>query len=115
MIGEFRKTTRSTWEDRMRIGLIADARIYVAARDRMYRVRVYSDRLAISRTGEDAYTDVHEPMSWEELQHVKNYVWGDHVQALELYPPEDAVVNLRNTRHLWLSTPTRPHHPEFYR
>ena len=57
-------------------------------------------------------------MSWEELQRVKEKLWGDRV-AIEVYPSEDAAVNLRHTRHLWWS-PTLERevlaecqHPEF--
>lgn len=58
-----------------------------------YLVREYEDRLAIWRKDGDRLT-------WEELQQVKQDLWGDCV-AIEVYPPESEAINLRHTRHLW--------------
>ncbi len=76
-----------------------------------HRVRRYGDRIAVWRRDG-------ERLSWEELQAVKQRVWGDRV-AVEVYPAERDVVNLRHTRHLW-STPELAalvaetcRHPEF--
>jgi len=59
----------------------------------VHRVRVYADRLAIWRHDGDRLT-------WEELQDAKCKVWGDKL-AVEIYPAQADVVNLRHTRHLW--------------
>lgn len=74
-------------------------------------VREYPDRLAVWRKDGDRLT-------WEELQQVKQFLWGDRI-AIEVYPAEADVVNLRHTRHLW-STPEieiivqhECRHPEF--
>lgn len=40
-------------------------------------------------------------IAWERLQAIKNRVWGDKVAAIEVYPPQDMVVNQLNARHLW--------------
>ena len=58
-----------------------------------HNVRVYTDRLAVWRKDGRRLT-------WEELQAVKCAVWGDRV-AVEVYPAQCDVVNLRHTRHLW--------------
>ena len=58
-----------------------------------HNVRVYADRLAVWRKDGQRLT-------WEELQAVKVAVWGDRV-AVEVYPAQGDVVNLRHTRHLW--------------
>ena len=58
-----------------------------------HNVRVYADRLAVWRKDGQRLT-------WEELQAVKCSVWGDRV-AVEVYPAQSDVVNLRHTRHLW--------------
>jgi hypothetical protein len=58
-------------------------------------VRIYSNRIAIWR--KDGAR-----LGWEELQSVKEKVWGNRV-AVEVYPAKCDVVNLRHTRHLWWS------------
>jgi hypothetical protein len=75
------------WKQKAQIGLLK------TKRNHEYTIRMYSDRLAISRK-DDAV------MSWEELQNIKQNLLGDAF-AIEVYPPADEVVNLRNTRHLW--------------
>lgn len=60
-----------------------------------HNARIYEDRLAIWR--KDG-----ERLTWEELQQVKQMIWGDSI-AVEVYPPQYAVKNLRHTRHLWRS------------
>jgi hypothetical protein len=71
-------------------------------------VREYSDRLAIWRCDGKRLT-------WEELQSVKTQVIGDRV-AVEVYPADADVVNLRHTRHLWFGPQVDAlsfKHPEF--
>ena len=58
-----------------------------------YKVRIYQDRLAIWR--QDG-----KRLTWEEVQEVKQMVWGDLI-AVEVYPPQSDVINKRHTRHLW--------------
>jgi len=72
----------------------------------LYWVRIYDNRLAIARWDG-------EVMSWEELQGVKNEIWGEDTIAVEYYPQQDNVVNKRNTRHLWWFTGILPFHEEF--
>lgn len=74
-------------------------------------VRFYSDRIAIQ-----SWNDV--AISWEQLQDVKNKALGSDAIAIEIFPVDSAVVNLRNTRHLWFSPEisdmvARCRHPEF--
>lgn len=76
-------------------------------------VRIYANRLAVCRCDG-------ERLTWEELQSVKQEIWGDRV-AIEVYPAQNDVVNLRHTRHLW-STPSiidvvieDCRHPEFFK
>lgn len=42
-----------------------------------------------------------EEISWDELQRVKNHVFGPEAWAVEIYPAESELVSLRNVRHLW--------------
>lgn len=43
--------------------------------------------------------------TWMELQTVKNIVWGEGVLGVEVYPPQETVVNGNSTefhyRHIW--------------
>lgn len=40
-------------------------------------------------------------ISWDQLQLIKNQIWGQNAVAIEVYPPERNVVNSGNYRHLW--------------
>ncbi|MFT6444507.1 MAG: hypothetical protein ACJA1J_000744 [Sulfitobacter pontiacus] len=40
-------------------------------------------------------------ISWDDLQYIKNMVWGEQIRAIEIYPAQADVVNSRNMRHLW--------------
>jgi len=46
--------------------------------------------------------DGRDGISWDELQQAKNDAWGEHATAVEIYPPQDEMVNEANMRHLWL-------------
>lgn len=75
-----------------------------------YSVRIYPNRIAIQSDKPDA-------ISWETLQAIKSEVLGD-VMAIEIFPHNSQVVNLKNTRHLWFSEDLKDltktfTHPEF--
>lgn len=40
-------------------------------------------------------------IGWEDLQAIKNEVWGRDARAIEVYPRAADVVNSGNFRHLW--------------
>ncbi|SDW75939.1 hypothetical protein SAMN04488041_103159 [Sulfitobacter pontiacus] len=40
-------------------------------------------------------------ITWDDLQYIKNMVWGDLIRAIEVYPAQADVVNSCNMRHLW--------------
>lgn len=40
-------------------------------------------------------------LGWDQLQAIKNAVWGHGARAIEVYPVQGAVVNSGNFRHLW--------------
>lgn len=48
------------------------------------------------------WSDRRTPISWDELQSVKNEVFGEDAWAIEVYPPESEVVDEAPFRHLWL-------------
>tara|TARA_Y100001933_G_C18537597_1_gene371788 strand:+ start:27 stop:368 length:342 start_codon:yes stop_codon:yes gene_type:complete len=62
--------------------------------------RIYHDRklglLSIEHDGS---------ISWDELQWIKDAIFGTHACAIEVYPPASHVVNNIPMRHLWLLGP----------
>lgn len=40
-------------------------------------------------------------ITWDQLQAVKNAVWGEDARAIEVYPAASSVVNRGWFRHLW--------------
>jgi hypothetical protein len=46
--------------------------------------------------------DGNDGISWDELQVMKNIVFGEDAVAFEIYPPQSEVVNIKNVRHLWI-------------
>lgn len=40
-------------------------------------------------------------ITWDDMQAIKNVVWGDETRAIEVYPRQSNVVNSGNFRHLW--------------
>lgn len=41
-------------------------------------------------------------ITWDDLQALKDEYFGKEAVAIEVYPPENRVVNNGNWRHLWL-------------
>jgi hypothetical protein len=40
-------------------------------------------------------------ISWDQLQAIKNAIWGADARAVEVYPRQGDLVNSGNFRHLW--------------
>jgi len=40
-------------------------------------------------------------ITWDQLQAVKDFLWGPETAAIEVYPPASKVVHSVNARHLW--------------
>lgn len=59
------------------------------------------ERISVQRTSQ------RDGITWDELQEVKHQVGRGHRVAVEVYPPNDQVVNVANMRHLW-TLPTVP-------
>ena len=95
------------WKCVIRKDLIA-----IFSPDNEHLIREYPNRLAIWRKDGNRLT-------WEELQKVKNIVWGDDVIAIEVYPRQVDCINIKHTRHLWTSKEIQEtvrincQHPEF--
>lgn len=53
-------------------------------------------------------TEVDEVMSWEELQKIKSLCGYGHLDAVEVYPRDQDVVNTTNARHLYIMADPLP-------
>lgn len=40
-------------------------------------------------------------ITWDDLQRIKDAVWGQEARAVEVYPRRSDLVNSGNFRHLW--------------
>lgn len=40
-------------------------------------------------------------ITWDQLQDIKNEVWGSDAAAIEVYPPRNMTINSIPARHLW--------------
>jgi len=67
-------------------------------------------RLSIQRARANCYIREHKrdlsPISWDELQWVKSAVGYSKSFAVEIFPPDEAVVNVAWMRHLWIVDPS---------
>lgn len=60
-------------------------------------------RLSINRTNFDVITcRWTDGITWDDLQRIKTECgYGDR-EAVEIYPPDEHIVNIANIRHLWV-------------
>lgn len=78
-----------------------------AWRSREFLVQQFSDqdmvRLSINRTHIHPQTFCWvDGITWDDLQRLKSEAgFGDH-EAVEIYPPDEYVVDVANIRHLWI-------------
>lgn len=86
-----------------------------ALRSRDFLVQVFAEandviRLSIQRCAFDrAAGRWADGITWDDLQHLKTLAGYGEQPAVELFPPDQAVVNVANLRHLWIV----PDAPEF--
>ena len=76
--------------------------LYKQRADGRLRLTVNSTRrmrVPISRKEEG--TDWRDGITWDELQRIKNECLGEDVWCVEVFPAEDAKVDIYNQRHLW--------------
>lgn len=62
--------------------------------------------VAVSHTAADNHEEFHLreagiPITWDELQAIKDHFWPDRI-GIEIYPPHDQIVNVANMRWLWV-------------
>lgn len=62
-----------------------------------------AQRITINRTMIDVDTGGWvDGITWEEIQRIKRDIGFGPQHAVEIYPPDDDVVNVANMRHIWL-------------
>lgn len=62
-------------------------------------------RLTVQRTWCDDKGEWVDGITWDELQEIKAQAgYRDHT-AIEIYPPEDDIVNVASMRHIWVLAP----------
>jgi len=80
---------------------------FAAWRNRNFLVQAYQDggtvRLSVDRADFDISTgDGDDGITWDDLMQVKNACGYQDCWAVEVYPPEEHLVNVANMRHLWI-------------
>ena len=59
-------------------------------------IRLSINRTVIANGGFDA------DISWEDLQDIKHQAGYGNRRAVEVYPMDDHIINVANSRHLWI-------------
>lgn len=59
-------------------------------------------RLTINRTWVKPDGEWEDGITWDELQDIKSALGFGDLLAIEIFPPQSAVVNDANMRHLWI-------------
>lgn len=74
-------------------------------RSRDFLVQIYRkrgvERLSVCRTALQG-TRWADGITWDELQALKRECGRGHKTAIEIYPPDEKIVNGANMRHLWI-------------
>jgi hypothetical protein len=68
----------------------------------VYPVSPVIERLSVNRAVVARDGNWGADISWEELQALKQQCGRGHLDAVEIYPAQDDVVNVANMRHLWV-------------
>ena len=99
---ELRRIPQSEWPPRL------PPRIAEVWRSRGFLVQVFVapdgvERLSVCRTSVRAANDRWDDLiSWDDLQRLKAECGRGSKAAVEIFPPDNAVVNAANLRHLWV-------------
>lgn len=95
---------RESWPDTSQFGGLAIG----AFRSRDFVVVVWAEpngftRLSVNRTDWDGGAGrFRDNISWDDLQRLKSEAGFGDVPAVELFPPDQHVINTANLRHLFL-------------
>lgn len=75
-------------------------------RSRDFLVQLFRDgdhvRITVNRTHSPNGLDWADGITWDELQQIKAEIGRGDAWAVELYPPDEHVIDVANMRHLWL-------------
>ena len=75
-------------------------------RSRDFLVQLFDEsghiRITVNRTHRPNGKDWAGGISWDELQQIKSEIGRADEWAVEIYPPNDEVVDVAVMRHLWL-------------
>jgi hypothetical protein len=84
-------------------------------RSRDYLVQVFNEghdrvlvRLTVNRAAVTPRGGWQQDIPWEDLQRLKREAGYGHCDAVEVFPPDEDVVNVANMRHLWVLVDSLP-------
>ena len=75
-------------------------------RSKTFMVQVFVDggteRLSVIRSKLNRHGEWIDGITWDELQQLKHECGRGNKWAVEIFPPDDRIVNVANMRHLWI-------------
>jgi len=80
---------------------------YAVWRSRKYLVQLFAEpdgiaRMTVCRSTVGKGDRWNDDITWDELQEIKHAIGCGDEWAVEIFPPDEHVVNVANMRHLWL-------------
>lgn len=97
-----RQVPSSEWPPHMMLARNPPREVW---RSKHFLVQIFEEsgheRLTVCRT-ELSGQNWRDGISWDDLQNLKRECGRGHRCAVELFPPDSAVVNVANMRHLWI-------------
>ena len=90
-----------------------DSVLVRAWRNRGYLVQLFEDkgqlRLSINRAQVKRSGEWEDGISWDTIQELKSQAGFGGWWAVEVYPPDDELINVANMRHVWLLAEQPPY------
>lgn len=79
----------------------------IAYRNNAFLVQVFPEdklpRISINKTEfNEAGDRWNDGITWDEIQEIKNRVGFKDMCAVEIYPPQEHLVDVANIRHIWI-------------
>lgn len=97
---KLKRVDKSEWPERLPENVIE------VWRSRYFLLQVYMEknvtRLTVCRATIATDGRWKDSISWDDLQEIKMQCGRGTYTAIEIYPPDDSVVNVANMRHLWV-------------
>jgi hypothetical protein len=56
---------------------------------------------AAKTSSQFARREFSKPITWDDMQAIKDYFWPDQI-AIEIFPPHDKIVNVADIRWMWV-------------